>query len=197
TGVAYMRRGLVVVLSMLILLWTTVAVPSLAQQSSLPESRIGQYERVLFGGVRTGKPLNQRLNAIEVNVFGKTGRGSLTSRLDAIGKFINPDVAQKLMPQLAPSRDRFAEQDDASHFTQRKKGHVDVSVDAGQGTVLLSQGIAMYKQGRCDEAEHTFQRVLSDDAENPNALYNLGALSERRGGLGGALRTYLAAPLGT
>lgn len=185
-----MRRPLVVALSLLLLSSTNVAAPSLAHPSSPADARIGQFEQILFGEVHSAKPLIERLNSLEVSVFGKTGKGGIQARLDAIGEVIDPNASPKLMPPGARRRDQSSELKHAVQAPERKQGHVDVSVQSEELDDLLRQGMDSYKRGRFDEAEHTFQRVIAEDSENPNALYNLGALSERRGELDPALRYY-------
>src|SRR5262249_18744603 len=109
-----MRPSLVAALGLLFFISTSMAMPSLAQVPSTPQSRIAQLERILFGEARTGKPFAERLNAIEEFVFGKTGKGAVASRLDAVEKVIAPNSAQRLMPPIAPVRDQFSTQRDAA-----------------------------------------------------------------------------------
>ena len=55
---------------------------------------------------------------------------------------------------------------------------------------LLKQAASAYQAGRLDEAERLFKKVLSIDAKNADAFYNLGVIAESRGDLKGALTRY-------
>ncbi|HEY9715220.1 MAG TPA: tetratricopeptide repeat protein [Chroococcales cyanobacterium] len=58
---------------------------------------------------------------------------------------------------------------------------------------LLQQGAEEFKRGHSLEAEKTFHDVLVHNPENVDALFNLGAISERRGDLVSALNYYRTA----
>lgn len=55
---------------------------------------------------------------------------------------------------------------------------------------LLKQAAAAYQRGRMEEAERLFKKVLTIDAKNADAHFNLGVLAESRGDLKGALLHY-------
>lgn len=58
---------------------------------------------------------------------------------------------------------------------------------------LLRIGISKHRIGDDVAAEAFFQKALASDSENPDALYNLGAIAENRGDLQLALKYYRAA----
>lgn len=78
---------------------------------------------------------------------------------------------------------------------------LDTSVPAAQATStassevrnLLTYGARKHKEGSLTEAEDCFRRVLSQDPQNVDAFFNLGALAEGRGDLIVALGHYRAA----
>ncbi|MBP6349535.1 MAG: hypothetical protein KA392_08375 [Candidatus Obscuribacter sp.] len=77
---------------------------------------------------------------------------------------------------------------------------LDTSVPATQATTasgevrnLLTYGARKHKEGSLTEAEDCFRRVLSQDPQNVDAFFNLGALAEGRGDLIVALGHYRAA----
>jgi len=186
-----MRGSLLVALSLAVLCSTSVPMSALAQQPDSPQARMARYERIVFGASRGGKPLAQRLNALEEFIFGKTGKGGVALRLDAVGKVLDADSADKQGPPTAPERNQSPADPRSDRPRERMQGHVDVSVrEPEEVNRLLKQGMDLYTQGRFDEAEHVFKQVLAADAENANALYNLGALTERHGDMEGALRFY-------
>lgn len=55
---------------------------------------------------------------------------------------------------------------------------------------VLKQASSAYQNGRLDQAEKLFKKVLAMDPKNVDAFYNLGVLTESRGDLKGALDFY-------
>lgn len=58
---------------------------------------------------------------------------------------------------------------------------------------MLTFGAALHREGKLNEAEDTFRKVLVRDPQNADAFYNLGALAEGRGDIITALGHYRAA----
>jgi len=186
-----MRRELHALLSLFIAFSSNGNLSALAQPSTSSEAQLGKLERLLFGNVRDGAPLEQRLDMLETNVFGERKTGNISARLEALGKVVNPGSAMTLMPPQAPALDLGQAEPAAAPDRERKQGHVDFSVNQSPGlNDLLKQGTESYRAGRLDDAEKSFRQVLSRDRNNADALYNLGALSEQRGDLDGALNYY-------
>src|SRR5262249_54590959 len=101
-----MRGSLLVALSLAVLCSTSVPMSALCHQPASPQARMARYERIVFGASRGGKPLAQRLNALEEFIFGKTGKGGVRLRLDAVGKVLDADSADKQGPPTAPERNQ-------------------------------------------------------------------------------------------
>lgn len=68
-----------------------------------------------------------------------------------------------------------------------------ISAASGEVRNLLTYGARKHKEGSLTEAEDCFRRVLSQDPQNVDAFFNLGALAEGRGDLIVALGHYRAA----
>ncbi len=186
-----MRRKFLIALSLLVLLsgHTTLAV--FAQSSASPDSRLARFEQVLFGNARSSGTIEDRLAAIELQVLGEYKTGSATARLDEIGKVVNLTSTSPLMPPLAPGTDLAQSEPAAAPAPERKQGRVDTTAfTTPDNSDLVKQGMQRYQEGKFTEAEQIFQRVLADDPQNPDALYNLGALAEQRGDLDSALSSY-------
>lgn len=58
---------------------------------------------------------------------------------------------------------------------------------------MLTFGASLHREGKLNEAEDTFRKVLVRDPQNADAFYNLGALAEGRGDIITALGHYRAA----
>lgn len=58
---------------------------------------------------------------------------------------------------------------------------------------MLTFGAGLHREGKLNEAEDTFRKVLVRDPQNADAFYNLGALAEGRGDIITALGHYRAA----
>ena len=192
-----MRCRLCVLFSLSVAFSGNTFLAALAQSSTNFEAPVADFERALFEEVHSGEPLEQRLQAVESKVFGEPKTGSLSARVDAIGKIVDPGSIRTLVPPMAPSLDSGHPAPTEAPNQERKLGRVDVSVNESPGlNDLLTEGTQKYREGRLAEAEQTFRQVLARDHNNPNALYNLGALAEHHGDLNGALGYYKQA-LGT
>ena len=142
-------------------------------------------ERVLFGRTNAEKPLTERLRALEISVFGKPGKGDPAARTSALLKVIDPTRAASAPPPVAPALDT-GPSPGLAVVARPILGHV-VRESSGE---LVRQGMQSYARGQLDEAARMFEEALKTDGTNADALYNLGALAEKRGDLSGALDYY-------
>ncbi|HEY9871650.1 MAG TPA: tetratricopeptide repeat protein [Candidatus Obscuribacterales bacterium] len=186
-----MRRKLCVAVSLFVAFSGNWSLVARAQSSASPETRLAQFEVILFGSSRSAEPLEQRLQALESNVFGQPKSGYVAARLDAIGQIVQPGSASTFMPPPAPGLDATGSTADAPPEIEHKHPPVDASpAETAQLSDLLRQGVDRFKQGRLDEAEQSFHRVIDHDRNNVHALYNLGAIAEQRGELADAHNYY-------
>lgn len=99
----------------------------------------------------------------------------------------------KLLPQ-APQLD-YLEPEEAPDKVLNNYGadseSVNTAPDASKS--ILVQAVQKYSAGNIVEAEVLFRKVLSQDPDNADAQYNLGAIAEQQGRLPEALIHYQAA----
>lgn len=182
-----MRRQFCAAFSLLLALSSNGFSPAAAQLSRDPEARVAAFEGALFGNVSSGEPLDKRLAVIEGNLFAEQKAGSVSERLDAIARVLDPGSATTLASPLGPASGLLSGQPLVAPERERRQGRVDVSVQSSpELDNLFQKGTQSYQEGRLGEAEQFFQQVLKEDHDNVNALYNLGALAEERGDLHGA-----------
>lgn len=153
--------------------------PAPAEPDSSEAGRLTHYEQTVFGKTSSAETAEDRVAALETNLLGKRQSGDITGRLDAVGKLLG---VQGAPPSEVPKE------------VERKQGYVDMAV-ANQGDLndLLRKGLQQYAAGNLVDAERTFQEVLARDSQNTHALFNLGAIDERRGNLESSLQRYQAA----
>lgn len=186
-----MRRRFCVAVSLFFAFSGNGSLVAWAQFSGSPETRVAQFEVVLLGNVRNGESLEQRLQTLESNVFGQARRGDVSERLDAIGKVVEPGSASTLMPPEAPGLDAPGAGPPEAPAVEPELAATGAAVgEAANESDLLKQGVEKFKEGQLEDAEQLFHRVVAYDRDNVHALYNLGAIAERRGQLPDAQNYY-------
>lgn len=161
--------------------------PSFSQEENSIE-RTARYELLVFGKTKTNTSLLNRVRALELEVFGRLHKAwDLPETLDQIGHMLeqsdrSKDGASSAVEEGA--KEYRAKEDDTSPMIEQVKTTKQDNAD------LLAEALRNYKQGKLDVAADQFQQVLSVEPANADAIYNLGALSEKRGDLRDALRYY-------
>ncbi|HEY9871178.1 MAG TPA: tetratricopeptide repeat protein, partial [Candidatus Obscuribacterales bacterium] len=179
---------------------------SAAVPSSSDSERLARYEQVLFGKPKASLTVSSRLQALETNLFGSAKKGTVSARLDAIGKLLGDQKPSVLFPPIAPrlasqspspagsagagagSYDTTGSLPEAAPTRQPAQAEPDDSARE-----ILRQAVRHYSQGNTAAAERLFRRVLALDPRNGDANFNLGAILESRGDLDAALKYYKAA----
>jgi tetratricopeptide (TPR) repeat protein len=158
--------------------------------------KLGQCEKTLLGYCHTNLPSEERIQRLEVGIFGQRRNGSYHNRIQAIQAALNSSKGNLLMPPMAAEMDRGASQPTLA----QENAKVDASEEAtssGQPDqpvkTLLHQALGQYSAGQYPQAEATFKKVLALDKNNTDAYYNLGAMAESRGDLNSALSYYQSA----
>jgi tetratricopeptide (TPR) repeat protein len=164
---------------------------SLALAAKSPEViKIGDIEEVIYGEEFADKSLGERLSRLEVKLFGRTGSGTTSERLEKIesqlkyGTDLAPNV--ELAPPIAPMLD-LSQSNRAEASPTDQVRQADYAVDARSA---LDEATQLYSEGRTQEAQNAFQKILIRDPDNVDALYNLGVIAEEKGNVDIALINY-------
>ncbi|HEY9760386.1 MAG TPA: tetratricopeptide repeat protein [Oculatellaceae cyanobacterium] len=165
------------------------------------EAQLAGYEKVLFGYARPSGAVENRLEAVERDLFGQVKTGSITGRLADIGKALQNSKSDFLLPPMAPKFD-FSQ---ASSSASSKSGasssgssssssgysSSDSSSPASEASKqALRNATNLYQQGKMEEAERAFRHVLTLDSKSVDAYFNLGVIAETRGDFNSALNNY-------
>lgn len=175
--------------------------PVVLADSSSIYTKLGEYERTLFGTADTSEPVEKRLQRIEKQLFGKASKGSITGdRINAIekvmsGKAYLPPIAPEMdRSEFAPTPQKAPENPTVEAKQIDRQDDAPLPADSGDRVKgLLRQAMQSYSQGKTTEAERLYQQVLGIDFRNVDANYNLGAIAETKNDLAAAKRYYSAA----
>lgn len=192
-----------------------------ARADDAADPRISKAEQLLLGKISADQSLETRLDTIEMSLYGKTKHGSVSKRLDAISDFlgvksddsaapedskesVSKDVAphdasmNEVSKAVEPKREAteaapkgVAGSSNESYLKTASK--TEAPSKSSQARDLLREGMRQFSNGRYNDAEETFRRVLTVDPRNADAFYNLGSLAERRHDYVVALTNYRAA----
>jgi hypothetical protein len=109
--------------------------------------RLGRVEQCLYGSEHREQPLQQRLQAVEASVLGKTQSGSANARLEAVERIVGK-IPSVYLPPVAPTLDTGAREVSnapsesnsarAANSTADKSGHA-ISTRAGGGSATHAQ----------------------------------------------------------
>jgi tetratricopeptide (TPR) repeat protein len=172
-------------------------------QAASGTAELDTFEQSLYGYAKTKQPVDDRLNALEMTIFGAKQNGTTGSRIAAISLAVGKSKTDLLLPPLAPKLDTHSEpvattssrsssdqynssRDDSS----RDQATADAETPAERSKEALQHATLLYSQGHMAEAEQAFKHVLTLDYRNADAYYNLGVIAESRGDLQGALGHY-------
>jgi Tetratricopeptide repeat len=174
------------------------------------EERVKNLERGIFGKTSHG-PLDKRLRKIH-EALGLSGDSQRSAGVPP-GTGVKPPVRNELpqpseaafpsspisAPNAANSPAMSADLPTVSSPATQTISHVPPEGAAGANTAggdavttkqLLQLGTQKFAKGDTLQAENIFQQVLARDPGSVDALFNLGALAERRGDLTAALDEY-------
>jgi tetratricopeptide (TPR) repeat protein len=154
---------------------------------------LGDCEKKLYGGVHSNLPGAKRVESLENDVFGEVKKGLLADRVQALRRAINPQTPSLLSPPLVAKMDTAEQKRQTITSRDEASDLPPVAPPIDHVKNALQQAIALYGQGRLNDAEVAFKRVLVLDPRNSDANYNLGAIAEGRGDWRAANNYYLAA----
>src|ERR1700733_2101930 len=173
-----------------------------AAQSASSTAQLDTFEQSLYGYAKTKQPVDDRLNALEMTIFGAKQNGSTENRIIAISQAVGKSKTDLLLPPLAPKLDtnndsqantnrNSDDQYNSSRDQSSRDGTTaDAETPAERSKAALQHATLLYSQGHMAEAEQAFKRVLTIDYRSADAYYNLGVIDESRGDFQGALGNY-------
>jgi tetratricopeptide (TPR) repeat protein len=164
-----------------------------AGASSDTETRVGGFERTVYGEARPNTDVDSRLKELEVSLFGKAKSGDTNERISAIAKALSPASGNLLLPAIAPQLDTSATNARADSTPQPAPYNDALEVRADKAKEQLRQAMDLYSKGDMQHAEQAFKGVLAIDNRNADAYYNLGVIAESRNDLQSAESNYRAA----
>ncbi|MBY0357747.1 MAG: tetratricopeptide repeat protein [Candidatus Obscuribacterales bacterium] len=175
-----------------------VAIPAAYAQSANVSERLINYEKVLFGEQTSGDSVDKRIQNLEKQIFGKVQKGSNEQRLDAIGKLIDGQKNSAYFPPIPPQLDRSAFAPEPKAAPKNSGLSTDTLTPLTANTddrvhAMLKQAMALYSQGKVNEAQKVYQQVLGLDFHNTDANFNLGSIAEDRQDYASASKYYAAA----
>lgn len=222
------RFGIITALSA-IALYSSLQAPCFAGTASKARSastantiknapeQLNALETAICGQASQGS-IVKRVQQLELQVFSKTQRGSLHSRILALQKFAGTENAKSApalehrasqvtkesnsdyMPPLPPYFDngqepvKQAPNATASHHTHQASGaHNKHAKHLKETDLQLEQAIRLHQDGKVFEAESSLQQVLQKNPGNADACFSLGAIAEAKGDLTKALDFYTSA----
>jgi len=187
-----------------ILLIAAAQTPVLSAQSSDGSlnysdlNTLTECEKKLYGGPHSSLPSAERVGALETQVFGETKKGSLSARIASLRNTLTVNVPSLLSPPLAAKMDTSEDKPPASSKPSSSASQSDnddlpqVAPPIDHAKNALHQALTLYQQGKLNDADIAFKRVLAIDPNNTDANFNLGAIAEGRGDLQNALKYYKA-----
>ncbi len=159
------------------------SLPSLAVDEPVGV-QLARAEKIAFGKSGTG-PALQRLAALEQFLNGRSEEGSIKDRLATVNRALGVAKGNAPKPSQKQSAPATASSELPPLAPDRRAGP--------SPKVLLQLGTRKVEEGDTLNADAIFRRVLVLQPSNVDAMYNLGALAERRGDLVSALGWYQSA----
>lgn len=173
------------------------AVPSFAaDQASM--SKLSKAEKDFFFQTYETQPLNDRVERLEKRVLGSPGTGEIDQRLtqvlQAIGSSQEPDMQLESTSQpqstgtesntMLPS----VRADDDNDIQDNALTARDTEIRN-----LLAEGVSLWRSKNLQEAIEKFEQVIRLDANNAEAYFSMGVVSESKGDLKRATAYYARA----
>jgi tetratricopeptide (TPR) repeat protein len=174
--------------------------------TGLGGTKLDNFEQVIYGAPRKNLSTDARLKALEIKLFGSAKSGSVDSRLAGIQKALaygrgtatSPDFSPPLAPTLdtsgssskTASAPAYNKNESFDAGSSGGKGGSDSGYNLPDSTKQVADAMQLYTDGKPDQAEAAFRKIIANDPNNSDAYYNLGVIAEGRGDLKGALNDY-------
>ncbi|MCW5822024.1 MAG: tetratricopeptide repeat protein [Cyanobacteria bacterium TGS_CYA1] len=171
-----------------------IAMPAIAtDQASM--SKLNKAEKDFFFQTYENQPLKDRVERLEKRVLGSAGSGDIDERLtqvlQAIGSSQEPDMQLEnaAQPQSAGTESNTmlpsVRQEDDSDNQDNALTARDTEIRN-----LLAEGVSLWRNKNLQEAIEKFEQVIRLDANNAEAYFSMGVVSESRGDLKKAIAYY-------
>jgi len=187
-------RALSLALSLLLVAGNFAPALAAAAPSQSTEARLEKIETSILQRTQKGMSDSERLATLEQRVFGSEKTGTLSERLAALDSAMTTarTSSSLLAPPMAPRLDtsQWSKVEEAKPQALSNYDDPDSASPSDAATAMLKRATDMYSRGQTSEAERMFKKVLTLDARNADAHYNLGAIAESRGDLSQALNEY-------
>lgn len=164
-----------------------------ADQASI--SKLNKAEKDFFFQTYENQPLNERVERLEKRVLGSAGSGDVDQRLNqvlqAIGSSQEPDMQLETAGQINTNSTESntmlpsVRQDDESDNQDNALTARDTEIRN-----LLAEGVSLWRNKNLQEAIEKFEQVIRLDANNAEAYFSMGVVSESRGDLKKAIAYY-------
>lgn len=170
------------------------AMPALAtDQASM--SKLNKAEKDFFFQTYENQPLKDRVERLEKRVLGSAGSGDVDQRLiqvlQVIGSSQEPDMQLENanQPQSAGTESNTmlpsVRQEDDNDNQDNALTARDTEIRN-----LLAEGVNLWRNKNLQEAIEKFEQVIRLDANNAEAYFSMGVVSESRGDLKKAIAYY-------
>jgi len=166
--------------------------------------KLDNFEQVIYGAPRKNLSQDARLKALEVKLFGEAKSGSYDTRIAAIqkalsyGRGLGAGSSSDLLPPVAGSLDTSSNSGKTAKAPSYSsndesfsaKDGPDSNNDPPENSKAVADAMQLYTDGKVDQAEQAFRKIIANDPNNGDAYYNLGVIAEGRGDLKSALNDY-------
>ncbi len=181
------------------------------------QDQLNAIEQAIVGDTNPKQAIEKRIKDLELKVFAKVQKGSLSQRIIALQKFAGitdkPPLGKTpssisssgFMPPLPPQFDNGQEgikqapdhsggSSGASSSVANAKSKSAASEMTKEATAKkLEEAVKLHHSGKSAEAEQSLRIILANNPQNSDAYFSLGAIAESRGDLKTALEYYTSA----
>lgn len=164
-----------------------------ADQASM--SKLNKAEKDFFFQTYDSQPLQERVERLEKRVLGSAGSGDIDQRLNqilqAIGSSQEPEM-QLENASKTPSADTESNTMLPSVRADDDRDIQDNALTARDTEIrnLLAEGVSLWRNKNLQEAIEKFEQVIRLDANNAEAYFSMGVVSESKGDLKRAIAYY-------
>jgi len=162
--------------------------------------KLDNFEQVIYGAPRKNLSQDARLKALEIKLFGEAKSGSSESRIAAIQKALSYGRGIGTSPELLPPVAGTLDTTSNSGKTAKAPAYSDKNEsfssrdgddnDTPENSKAVADAMQLYTDGKLEQAEQAFRKIIANDPNNGDAYYNLGVIAEGRGDLKSALNDY-------
>lgn len=160
--------------------------------------RLDDFEEIIYGSPRKYLTMDARLKELESKIFGAEQKGTYNQRLARIASALTygstrssgNSILQPEPPVLdtsQPVADNSGSNTGASTSSAADSTQADATYDSSTD---LQAAMQLYTDGRIDEAQAAFRKIVAKDANAGDAYYNLGVIAEGKGQFKDALDAY-------